>query len=365
MEEIERMADALEAWRRFVRALDEAGETVAGLAGPDAGVDVAEGFRYVLHVLADQVDRAGTRDSGRPLFLPGVTPVRKLFFDNPDTEYDIALISSRRSYRIRGDRGTVPYLAFCVYGASTGDGRPTRVTNLNDERIAFGPDGSFEITLSPEARPGTWIPLAPGAHTVIARQYFLDRARDRPARFTIEALDDPGPDPVFDDARFVASTRSAAAFVTAATRVARQRAEQAEATPNRFVEHRGHGLYGTPDAGYVICWYSLEPDQALVVEARPPRCRYWGVHLANRWGQSLDHRSRTTALNARSATLAPDGTLRVVVAHADPGEPNWLDTAGHPRGWVLFRWLLTDDVVIPEARVVPHPARRTGPGGPT
>jgi hypothetical protein len=52
--------------------------------------------------------------------------------------------------------------------------------------------------------------------------------------------------------------------------------------------------------------------------------------------------------------------LRVVVAPAPaaPGEPNWLDTAGHAEGWVLFRWLLSSGVVVPEAQVVKRTALR-------
>jgi hypothetical protein len=358
--------DSAVAWRALVDALGAAGTSVAELAGTVPDVDVAEGFRYVLHVLADQLDRAALRDSRQPLFLPGITPVRKLFFDNPDTVYDTAHLRGNRSYRIRGQRGGVTYLAFCVYAGRVNRGEPTRVANLPDSEMTFAPDGSFEVTLSPTEHPGNWIPLEPDAHAVIARQYLLDRDREAPARYRIEALDDVAPDPPLDGARFARVAHDTAAFVQAATTLATQRVEQVRAAPNRFVEVPGHGLYGTPDAGYVACWYELAPGQALVIDARPPACRYWGVHLSNRWGQSLDHRTRRTTLNARSATSAADGSVRIVVAHADPGEPNWLDTAGHPQGWVLFRWLLADHVTVPEARVVEAAGLPpTGPGGRT
>ncbi|HEY8527267.1 MAG TPA: DUF1214 domain-containing protein [Acidimicrobiales bacterium] len=366
---------ATEAWQELLDALAAAGRTVAALDRPAAApggadVDVAEGYRYVLDLLADQLDRAALRDSGRPLFLPGVTPVRKLFFDNPDAAYDTALITGDRTYRITGTRGTVTYLSFCVYAGGPVEG--TRVTNLADADMAFGPDGSFELTLSPDEPPGppgggpsgtNWIRLDPDAHTVIARQYVLDPGREQPAHYRIEAVGGRRPDPPLDGARFAALARRTARFVTAATELAVRRAERARSRPNRFVEVPGHGAYGTPDAGYVACWYDLGPDDALVIEARPPRGRYWGVHLANLWGQSLDHRTRTTALNAHTAAADPDGTVRIVVSPTAPDEPgaaNWLDTAGHAQGWVLFRWLLADDVVIPDAHVVtrPQPAHR-------
>jgi hypothetical protein len=342
--------ESVAAWRELVDAIGAAGARVAELSTGGADVDVAEGFGYVLAVVGDQLDRAAMRASSRPVFLPGITPVRKLFFDNPDTDYDTALIRGDRSYRIRGRRGTAAYLAFCVYSGNVTRGEQTRVANLSDADMVFASDGTFEVVLSATPHPGNWIALEPDAHAVFARQYFLDRERETSAEYTIELLDEVGPDPVLDGARFARSARGAAAFVDAATTLAIQRTEQGRANPNQFFEVPGHGVYGTPDAGYAACWYEIANDEALVIEAQPPPCRYWGVHLANRWGQSLDHRTRPTVLNRHSATVT-DGTVRIVVAHDDPGEPNWLDAAGHAHGWVLFRWLLADRVVLPTAHL--------------
>jgi len=60
-------------------------------------------------------------------------------------------------------------------------------------------------------------------------------------------------------------------------------------------------------------------------------------------------------LNASSAALEPDGTVRILVAGRDPGAVNWLDTAGHATGYVIVRWLLPDvpgSPVAPEVRVI-------------
>ncbi|GAA3972062.1 hypothetical protein GCM10023085_62880 [Actinomadura viridis] len=48
-----------------------------------------------------------------------------------------------------------------------------------------------------------------------------------------------------------------------------------------------------------------------------------------------------------------DGTFRIVVAGTDAGLPNLLDTAGHPEGWILFRWLLADKPAMPDVERVP------------
>ena len=39
---------------------------------------------------------------------------------------------------------------------------------------------------------------------------------------------------------------------------------------------------------------------------------------------------------------SPDGVVRLVVAHRDPGVPNWLDTTGHAEGFLTPRWAYSD-----------------------
>ena len=39
----------------------------------------------------------------------------------------------------------------------------------------------------------------------------------------------------------------------------------------------------------------------------------------------------------------PDGTFRMVLAHRDPGVPNWLDTRGLPHGTMFWRFLLPEE----------------------
>ena len=51
--------------------------------------------------------------------------------------------------------------------------------------------------------------------------------------------------------------------------------------------------------------------------------------------------------------MSDDGRLRVVVAHQDPGVPNWLDTEGRREALLTLRWFWpTGDAPAPVARVV-------------
>ncbi len=40
--------------------------------------------------------------------------------------------------------------------------------------------------------------------------------------------------------------------------------------------------------------------------------------------------------------MRDDGSFQLVVAHEDPGHPNWINTAGHHHGTVALRWVRTD-----------------------
>jgi hypothetical protein len=89
--------------------------------------------------------------------------------------------------------------------------------------------------------------------------------------------------------------------------------------------------------------YELGPDEALVIEERiPVPPLYVGFNLSNLWGESFDYANHTSSLNGVQAELDPDGVLRYVVAHRDPGVPNWLDTTGHPEGFMGLRLVYSE-----------------------
>jgi hypothetical protein len=85
-----------------------------------------------------------------------------------------------------------------------------------------------------------------------------------------------------------------------------------------------------------------------------PKCDHWNFQLNNYWMESLDYRYFQVTLNKHTAALSPDGTVRIVVAHRDPGVGNWIDTAGHSSGTMCFRWVRAEEGPTPRARVVSH-----------
>jgi hypothetical protein len=109
---------------------------------------------------------------------------------------------------------------------------------------------------------------------------------------------------------------------------------------------------GDPKIAYYHSYWRLAPDEGLIIEVTPPSCEFWNFQVNNHWMESLDYRYFPIHVNAHSAVYEKDGSVKIVVAHKDPGCPNWLTTAGHPCGTMLFRWVKADSHPQPKTRVV-------------
>ena len=80
--------------------------------------------------------------------------------------------------------------------------------------------------------------------------------------------------------------------------------------------------------------------------------QYIGFQLGNLWGESLEYAHRLGSLNGFQSEVDPDGAIRLVVSHQDPGVPNWINTVGHSQGTMCFRWIRAEEHPQPRTRVV-------------
>jgi hypothetical protein len=99
--------------------------------------------------------------------------------------------------------------------------------------------------------------------------------------------------------------------------------------------------------------FHCDEGEAVIVEFEPPDCQHWGVALANWYWECIDFGTRQSSLNGHQARLDADGRFRAVVAHQDPGVPNWLDTAGNAKGTLTARFLNADRAPEPVFRRLP------------
>jgi hypothetical protein len=85
-----------------------------------------------------------------------------------------------------------------------------------------------------------------------------------------------------------------------------------------------------------------------------PDADYWNfIHHTMPWLESGEFDRRLTSLSDQQVHVDADGVVRVVVAHRDPGVPNWIDTEERRRGLLVYRWVWARNNPLPSARVVP------------
>jgi hypothetical protein len=345
------------AWEEFCDTLKAAGAVVLGENTPRDPFDRAEGFRYLSRLARAALETfVEAADPRAPELLRTAHETVKMGNDNPDNFYQNAPISGKYEYRIRGHRGTVHYLGFGTqkgnYGA-TGSLDTTGYLEAKD--MAFAPDGSFEIAVSAREQPGNWLPMTPDSRTLVVRQTRLDRENEQLARISIERTDGPNEPRPLSAERLDRGLKASGLFVLGCARLFESWAQDWMKRPNelpRFEAGVAAAAGGDPNIVYYHGYWRLAPDEALVIEAEPPECDYWNFQLSNHWLESLDYRYWPIHVNKHTAQLAADGSVRVVVAHRDPGVPNWLDTCGHDRGAMCWRWIRAAEHPQPRTRVV-------------
>lgn len=329
--------------------------------------DVAEGMRAVLHALQGGLQGWFETDADHPQFRRIVAPWRKFTGDNADAIYYDAAVRGDRRYRVRGRVDGAVYVSLTVEAGSH-DGRMGGRTDgvINDTQFDVDREGRFEILLGGPPQPRSWIALPADASRVTTRHYYEEEtcaaadSNKHPA-LAIEVLDDVGPPTPPNDANVAEGLRRVANFVRARTLEMPPPGKRAQpafvsTTPNQFpapCSPAGLGLAAL-DACYSMAPYLLGPDQALVMRGRWPACRCANVDLWNRFQQTFDYANRQVTLNRKQTRLEPDGSFRIVIAHQDPGVPNWLDTEGRPFGMVFWRFFLPEGPIeTPRAELVP------------
>ncbi|MBU6393024.1 MAG: DUF1214 domain-containing protein [Sphingomonadales bacterium] len=345
-------------WRKFCAALAECGDVLARPAAPTNGLDQAEGLRYLsrltrtaLNMLVDSADPDFPR-----LFLLTDDKI-KIGADNPDNLYQQCVVSPSREYRITGKRNTVPYFSI---GSKANryaiDGTMASTGELEFADMTFGPDGSFEIIVSRDPKPGNWLPMADDTSLLIVRQTFDDKKTQVPAEVKIERIGaGPSAPALLTPEVIERQLLGAVQWVRGTAGTFANWSEWFKATPNRIYEADQTIWYragGDPNIWYGHLYFDLQPGEALVIESPVPECRMWNFQIDNWWMESLDHVHQKVWVNNSQAKLEPDGSVVVVCADADPGFGNWIDLAGHRSGTGLWRWIGAQDTPMPQCRVI-------------
>lgn len=346
-------------WDDFCDALKEAGRIVRSAHAPQDAFNQAEGYRYLTRLLRGGLESyLEFSDPMFPQLRCGAHETIKLGADNPDNRYESAPIRSQHEYRITGKRNTVNYLGISTTINKYGSGGTMEVTGHIDHReMEIAEDGTFEIIVSRQEKPGNWLPMGKDSNSILVRQTFQDRSGERAAELKVERIgaSEDRPEP-FSPEKLQRGLVGATMWVQGAAQMFENWAESFLPTINELPpadQAYCQSIGGDPNIFYFHSAWQLADDEVYVIEAPDiPPCQTWNFQLDNWWMESLDYRHHTIHVNKHTAHYQEDGSVRLVISHRDPGVPNWIETAGHNMGTMCWRWIGADRHPLLSTRVM-------------
>jgi hypothetical protein len=356
-ESVQRVLDG-KSWREFCDALKTAGDVILAADAPAGVFDRAEGFRYLSRLTRAALETfVENADPLAPTLLRTAHETVKMGADNPDNLYQNAPISGKHEYAITGNRGTVHYLGFGTQAGNYGATGSLETTGyLEAADLNLDARGDFEIVVSAREQPGkNWLRMREDSSTLVIRQTFLDKKTEQPAKLAIRRIDGPHLPRQLSPRALDRGLYASGRFVSGCAKLFHLWAKSMIPSTNALPEFDAavaKAAGGDPNIVYHHSYWRLDPGEALVIDVTPPECDYWNFQLNNHWMESLDYRYFPISLNQHSAKRRADGSVRIVVAAENPGSDNWLDTCGHDRGTMCWRWIRPTKKVTPATRVV-------------
>lgn len=348
-----------QAFQDFIQGLQSTLDIINGPLGAKSEREKAEGIRHVLRLTSLAMEQYIEKNrADQPQFTRWMDSGRKLLGDNPYTIYDVAMLDRELSYRVHGRFNKASYVGFVVYGTKE-NGDRCIVSHIDDENLKLNDDGSFDLLLSRKKPENcdNWLELGEFTSELMIRQYFLDNDRSDEAIYHIECLEFPRVDRTLTDESLARSIRVAQDYINDILNAEVTIASlSSETTPvllrdgENFDNEAGVETIDykwvakampTPAITYTGFWINdLGDDEAILIEGKAPDARYWSLQFISRWMESPDYLNREVFFTPHNTRLNDDGSYRIVVAHQDPGVPNWLDTTGIRFGTIALRALL-------------------------
>ena len=310
-------------------AIAEAERLVREAPHIESEADLLEGLQYLAGGIAACTHLAFDYDRDHPFLQSGTGPFTKMGLDNPDTLYFGTRVVAGHEYVVTGTRGTTTDLSFQLLGGEyTDQNVPDSETAFDDRKLDIGPDGSFQWRFTPA-----------GNAQLVIREVYNDWSARR-GTVSIARTDTAGtaPPPL---TRELIEKR----WATAGRQLI-QRVKTWLQFPQWFYMNIPANTMVAPrlTPGGLATQYSsaghfdLTPQQALVITLPVTDAPYLGFQLGSLWYISLDYINHQTSLNGTQAQADPDGKIRIVVADRNPGVTNWVETLGHRKGFLQFRW---------------------------
>lgn len=380
---------------------------------PEASeAELGEAYDYLAELLSASMEmHIAKGDPLQPEFTNWMSDYRKFLGDSPDAVYSTARIDADIDYEVTLTAGSADYIGFVIYDRNpiTGWNRVAdsasivpdaenatfhiRLTTAPNDEVtqstasgAAGADSASPIASSSqdsgitESRPESsseqlTLQLSNTSHMIMVREYFFDAEIRQPSKLRISAVT------TLTNTRTNTTTADVAGAATATLHATKNdtpfatRADKAvnffnqtwqgslaladamKETTNSFdrpatVSPDFVGIfYPTPDNDYHGGSFSLEPGDALIVEGSVPTAAFWSITLQNHWMQSIESNGESASLRGSEITNR-QGQYRVWISDTPaPEGEDWLNTGGASEGLVAIRYLLSDNVTAPTARL--------------
>jgi hypothetical protein len=313
----------------LVDAIAEAERLVREAPHIESEADLLEGLQYLAGGIAACTHLAFDYDRDHPFLQSGTGPFTKMGLDNPDTLYFGTRVQAGRDYVVTGTRGTTTDLSFQLLGGEyTDDNVPDSETAFDDRQLDVGANGDYEWRFTPKTNA-----------QLVIREVYNDWSAQR-GKVAIARVDTAGtaPPPLTNE---LIEKR----FAVAGKQLV-QRIKTWLQFPQWFYTNIPVNTMVAPrlTPGGLATQYSsaghfeLTPDQALVITLPATDAPYLGFQLGSLWYISLDYINHQSSLNGTQAQVDADGKIRIVVADRNPGVTNWVETLGHRKGFLQFRW---------------------------
>lgn len=310
-------------------AIAEAERLVREATHIETEADLLEGLQYLAGCIAGCIHLAFDYDRDHPFLQSGTGPFTKMGLDNPDTLYFGTRVQAGHEYVVTGIRGTTTDVSFQLLGGEyTDQNVPDSETAFDDRRLDIAPDGSYEWRFTPKVNA-----------QLVIREVYNDWSARR-GTVAIARIDTAGTAPAPLTKNLIEKR-----YAVAGKQLV-QRVKTWLQFPQWFYLNIPANTMVAPrlTPGGLATQYSsaghfdLTPEQALVITVPVSDAPYVGFQLGSLWYISLDYINHQTSLNGTQAQADPDGKIRIVVADRNPGVTNWVETLGHRKGFLQFRW---------------------------
>jgi hypothetical protein len=345
-----------DAWNRWTAAMTSLSDRLASGEFPFDDRGRAEGLRHLARQSAlafqSELEHSDTR---LPRFHRYELPWSQWGAPNPDNVYQRCAIDPEATYVVRGDVAGVHEMLFSLVEGDMHLDENAVYAEVALSELTVDDDGRLELVIGPGARAGNHLPTTPGCRLLLVREYLYDWEREPVVSLTIERVDTAGERPSHPTGEQIATAIDRA--IRWVDRSVDYWAAYAAASRD-LLEHNTFTAPNTPAGGAPSiafgggCW-ELVAGEVLLVEHDRPDAHYWNWSIHNLyWFDSGAWDQRLMSCNGHQAYVDHDDRVRLVVAHTDPGVPNWLDTEERAMGMAVYRYVGARTKPQPSAMVL-------------